>query len=135
MAHRDGSGNKIEDIEAARAQWRAAGTSKKTYCSKKDLAALPEDFGDLVLRYEDGEELRQHATVHFTARGGSIGINHNCVITCNPTEYAAWEADPRPVSEKGFVPKLTYYPASELEEMVERCVNRGIIPVTGWQGG
>lgn len=114
MAHRDGSGNKIEDLAAAQKSWREAGRSITTYCSKREWDNYQEDFGELVAS-SNGIELRRHASVKVIARGGSMGIAHNRILIGNPAQFASWLADERPQNEKGWVAQWTYYPDNHLE--------------------
>lgn len=90
--HRDGSGKKIENLEQAKAEWRAKGKSPSTYCSKKEWDETQDDIGELVLTTPDGTEIRKHASVKCTTRGGSHKIAHNRVIIGNPIKYAEWKA-------------------------------------------
>ena len=115
--HRDGSGKKIEDLEQAKAEWRASGKSPSTYCSKKEWDDMEDDLGELVMATADGTEIRKHASIKCTARGGSCKVAHNRVIIGNPFKYAAWKAS----KSAGWMPEWTYYPNSELDEIVARA--------------
>ena len=117
MAHRLGSGQKVEDLQAARATWLAEGRTVSTYCSKKEWDAWQEDNGELVEAFDDGFEVRQHATLKASSRGGSLKIVHNCVIGGDPAAYARWKADERSDLEKGWYPQWTYYHCRELAEV------------------
>jgi hypothetical protein len=87
MAHRNGKGEKIEDLQAARDQWFAENRTATTYCGVKEWDAWQENFGELIEKFADGEEIRQHATVKASCRGGSRKIIHNCVIIGDPTGW------------------------------------------------
>lgn len=115
--HRLGDGQKIEDIEAARATWFAEGRTKSTFCSKAEWDAWQEDIGELVATLDDGTEVRQHATLKAHSRGGSRKIIHNCVIEGNPTAYALYEADPD--DQKGWMAEWTYYPSRDLDHVLQ----------------
>lgn len=117
--HRLGSGQKIEDIEAARAIWLAENRTVSTFCNKAEWDAWQEDTGELVRTLDDGTEIRQHATLKAHSRGGSRKIVHNCVIEGNPTAYALYEADQRPDDQKGWMAKWTYYPHRDLERLLQ----------------
>ena len=106
--HRLGDGTKIENLEAAKADWLAKDQTKTTFCSKTEWDATTEDFGELVETFEDGDEIRQHATVKATSRGGSCKIVHNCVIVGNQRDQQT----------KGC-PQWTYYPAHDLPNLVK----------------
>jgi hypothetical protein len=116
MAHRTFNG-RIDDLEAARAEWREQNRTVSTFCSKAEWEAWQEDFGDLVQVFDDGFEVRQHATIKATSRGGSRKIVHNCVIEGNPAAYARWKADDRPQLDKGWYPQWTYLPCRELADL------------------
>ncbi len=91
--HRDGNGKKIEDLDAARKQWQAEGKSPSTYCSKREFEAFQEDHGELVASHPDGCELRKHATLKVTCRGGSPKLAHNRVIIgyhARPSDGKSW---------------------------------------------
>lgn len=123
--HRDGSGKKIENLEQAKAEWRAKGKSPSTYCSKKEWDETQDDLGELVLTTPDGTEIRKHASIKCTARGGSHKIAHNRVIIGNPTKYAKWKAarETKPDNLKiyeGWMAEWTYYPHSDLDKLVAR---------------
>lgn len=82
--HRDGGGHKIENIEQARQEWRRDGKTKSTYCGKAEWEAWPEDQGELTGTYTNGTQLRRHATIKTTTRGGALKIVHNCTIAKYP---------------------------------------------------
>lgn len=115
--HRDGSGNRIADIEAARAEWFAQNRTKSTYCGKAEWEAWPEDIGELAHKTDNGTEIRQRATIKTTCRGGSRKIVHCCVIVGNPAAYAKWNADP---NKQGWMAEWTYYPASHLQTLLSQ---------------
>jgi hypothetical protein len=121
MVHRLGNGTRIDDIEAARQSWREAGRSPATFCSKAEYEAWQEDHGELVEEFADGTEVRRHATLRATSRGGNRKIVHNRVIIGNPTAFANWQADPRPESKKGWYPQWTYYPDRDLEHVLDQA--------------
>lgn len=114
--HRLGNGTKFDDIEAARQQWQADGRSPATFCSKAEYDAWQQDIGELIEEFEDGTEVRRHATLKDVSRGGSRKIVHNRVIVGNPTAFANWQADPR---EKGWFGEWTYYADRNLECVLE----------------
>jgi len=109
MTHRNGSGTRIDNIDVARAEWIANGRTVSTYPNKTEYDAWVEDFGQLVEAFPDGQEVRQHATLKASSRGGTRKIVHNCVIVGNPAAYVRWLADPRPISQKGWYAQWTYY--------------------------
>jgi hypothetical protein len=117
--HRIGSGQKIENIEAARATWFAENRTVSTFCNKAEWEAWQEDTGELVEALDGGTEIRQHATLKTHSRGGSRKIVHNCVIEGNPTAYALYEADPRPSDQKGWMGQWTYYPSRDLDHVLQ----------------
>jgi hypothetical protein len=129
--HRDGSGNRIPDIGAARAEWFDANRTKSTFCSKAEWDAWQDDTGELVHKTDDGTEIRQKATLKATCRGGSRKIVHCCVIVGNPAEYAKWLAEsdaalaearktnPHAI-KSGWMAEWTYYPASYLPTLLAR---------------
>lgn len=125
MMHRIGSGQKIEDIEAARREWFAAGRTVSTYPNKGEWDAWEEDFGKLVMAADDGHEVRQGATIKSVTRGGTRKIIHNCVIDGNPEAFARWEANPS--EDKGWYPRWTYRPARKLQLALD-YVREGIRP-------
>jgi len=130
MAHRLGSGQKIEDLQAARAQWLAAGRTVSTFCSQKEWDAWQEDIGELIEAFADGSEIRQHATIKATSRGGSRKIVHNCIIGGNPAAYAHWLADDRPIDIKGWYPNWTYRHCRELAEVQARAAEKRLLETT-----
>jgi hypothetical protein len=103
--HRDGSGKKIEDLDAARQQWRQEGKSPSTYCNRGEFATFQEDLGELVAAHPDGCELRKHATLKVECRGGSPKVVHNRVVI----GYHA-----RPGDGKSW---WNFWPISELERL------------------
>lgn len=98
--HRLGDGTRIEDLDASRAEWRAAGRSPCTYPNKGEFDAYQEDPGELSFTYRNGSELRRHATVKTHARGGSRKIAHNVTIVRTPDG------------------RCTYYPDRDHDEML-----------------
>lgn len=92
--HRLGDGTKIEDINAARAEWFAKGQTKTTYCNKGEWDAFPTDDGVLVRTFPDGRKIRSGATRRNTTRGGSRCIIHNCVLVGTgikiPNPWSGW---------------------------------------------
>lgn len=117
--HRLGDGTKVPDIDAARKEWREAGRTCSTFPSKGEWDAFESDFGELVEKFDDGLEVRQHATIKDVTRGGTRKIVHNCVIYGNPEAHARWAADPR--DDKGWYPRWTYDHCRELEEILAFC--------------
>lgn len=128
MAHRLGNGQRVEDLEAAMAEWRAAGRSPSTYCSKRDHEAWVDDLGELTHTLPDGTEIRRHASIKCgTYRSGNPKIAHNRVIVGNPTKYAEWkrkDAEAReaevPLAERPWMPEWTFYPDREFDDIVAR---------------
>lgn len=118
--HRDSNGKKIDDLQATISDWQSKGYSRTTYCSKKDWNAFTDILGDLIFQNDDGIQLRRHASIKIECRGGSKAIVHNRVIIGNPTTYAIWKADPRPINEKGWQPEWTYYPDSMYKELLTK---------------
>ncbi len=102
--HRDGSGRVIQDIESERVVWQATGRTVSTYPTKTEWDAWREDFGELIEEFPDGTQIRKHATLKTTARGGTRKIVHNCVIWGNPSKQTGW----------------TYYPSNHLQELLGR---------------
>ena len=113
MAHRTGGGKKIEDIAAARQEWIEADRTVSTYPNKGEWDAWEEDIGELVQSFDDGHEVRKHATIKDVTRGGTRKIIHNCVIDGNPEAFARHQANPDP--NKGWYPSWTYRTAKQLE--------------------
>ena len=130
--HRLGNGTRIDDIEAARQEWREAGRSLTTFCSKAEWNAWQEDIGELVEEFADGTEVRRHATLRGMSRGGSPKIVHNRVIVGNPTAFANWQADPRDQQEKGWYPEWTHYPDDYLETVLG-WLRSGQHPAPRWK--
>jgi hypothetical protein len=109
----------------------AQGRTASTYCNKGEWDAWQEEFGELVEAFDDGFEVRQHATLKAIARGGSRKVIHNCVIAGNPAAYARWKADDRLI-DKGWYPEWTYYPLRELAEVRQDAASgTRLRPVSG----
>ena len=111
MAHKLGNGTKIETLERLaqlQQEWILNRRSPSTYCSNADHNSWVENLGELVLRLDDGTEIRRHAHLKSHTRGGTPAILHNRVIVGNPTISKGW----------------TYYPDVDLENIVARHQNR-----------
>lgn len=122
MAHRLGDGTKIQDLDTARQEWRAARRSPSTYCNKSEYNAWVEDIGELIYTTPDGTELRRHATVKALTRGGAPRIAHNVVIIGNPAKYAAWASNP---NKSGWMAEWTFWPDGDLERKLEELQRQG----------
>ncbi len=110
MAHRLMSGEKISDLAAAKRRWRRDGRSPKTYCNLGEWRKTREYFGKLVVRLPNGAEIRRHATLKDTARGGSPLVAHNRVIV-------------------GYKGEWTYYADSDLVSVTVRTVLWMLVPL------
>jgi hypothetical protein len=112
---RDGNGI-IIDLDEKRAEWKANRRSPSLYLTKTEAEAFTDDIGELVARFTDGTEVRRHAYLLDSTRGGQAKIACNRIITGNPAKYKAWIEG----AQDGYYPEWTYYPDHDLDEMVAR---------------
>lgn len=110
--HRLGDGTKVEDIVAATQEWIANGRSPSTFPNKGEWDNWQEDLGVLLHTYEDGTEIRRHASLKCHSRGGARKIVHNRVIVGNPKKYAEWKAN----GSQGWMAEWTFYADSKTKE-------------------
>lgn len=128
MAHRLGNGQKVDNITAAMAEWRARGRSPSTYCSRQEHDAWVDDLGELMYTLPDGTEIRRHANIKCcTYRGGNPKIAYNRVLIGNPAVYAAWKARDTKAREEGlplrdWMGEWTFYPDKDYEKVVRRAL-------------
>ena len=119
MAHRLGSGKKVEDLTTAQQEWISQGRSPSTYCSQAEYNAWQDNLGELMTTLPDGREIRRHASIKAKARGGSPKIVHNRVIVGNPKAYREWLAEDE-ATRPNWMFEWTYYPDNFFDRIVEQ---------------